>query len=40
MKQMNINMYGTLLSINSNSLKIKFDDLLNTLNDQLNASRN
>jgi hypothetical protein len=39
MKQMNINMYGTLLSINSNSLIIKFDDLLNTLNDKLNASR-
>jgi hypothetical protein len=39
MMQLNFNMYGTPLSINSNSLNIKFDDLLNTLNDQLNASR-
>ena len=39
MMQMNFNMYGTPLSITSNSLKIKFDELLNILNDNLNASR-
>jgi hypothetical protein len=39
MMQMNLNMYGTPLSITSNSLQIKFDELLNILNDHLNASR-
>lgn len=39
MMQMNFNMYGTPLSITSNSLQIKFDELLNILNDHLNASR-
>jgi hypothetical protein len=39
MMQMNLNMYGTPLSITSNSLQIKFDELLNILNNHLNASR-
>lgn len=39
MMQMNFNMYGTPLSITSNSLKIKFDELLNILNDRLQDSR-
>ena len=39
MMQMNFSMYGTPLSITSNALQIKFDELLNTLNDHLNASR-
>ncbi len=39
MMQMNLNMYETPLSITSNSLQIKFDELLNILNDHLNASR-
>jgi hypothetical protein len=39
MMQMNLNMYGTPLSITSNSLQIKFDELLNILNDHLNANR-
>ena len=39
MMQMNFNMYATSLSITSNSLQIKFDQLLNILNDHLNASR-
>ncbi len=39
MMQMNFSMYGTPLSIISNSLQIKFDELLNILNDHLNASR-
>jgi len=39
MMQMNLNMYGTPLSITSNSLQIKFDQLLKILNDQLNTSR-
>jgi hypothetical protein len=39
MMQLNYNMYGTPLSIASNSLKIKFDDLLNILNDQLKANQ-
>lgn len=39
MMQMNFNMYGTPLSITSNSLQIKFDELLNNLNDHLKASR-
>ena len=39
MMQMNFNMYETPLSITSNSLQIKFDELLNILNDHLNASR-
>lgn len=39
MMQMNFNMYKTPLSITSNSLQIKFDELLNILNDFLNASR-
>lgn len=39
MMQMNYKMYGTPLSITSNSLKIKFDELLNILNDRLQDSR-
>jgi hypothetical protein len=39
MMQMNFNMYETPLSITSNSLQIKFGELLNILNDHLNASR-
>ncbi len=39
MMQMNFNMYGTPLSITSNSLQIKFDELLNVLNNHLKASR-
>ena len=39
MMQMNFNMFGTPLSITSNTLQIKFDELLNILNDYLNASR-
>jgi hypothetical protein len=39
MMQMNFSMYGTPLSITSNALQIKFDELLNILNDHLNASR-
>lgn len=39
MMQMNFSMYGTPLSITSNALQIKFDELLNVLNDHLNASR-
>ena len=39
MMQMNFNMYGTPLSISSNSLQIKFDELLNVLNNHLNKSR-
>ena len=39
MMQMNFNMYGTPLSITSNALQIKFDELLNILNDHLNTSR-
>lgn len=39
MMQLNFNMYGTPLSITSNSLKIDFDDLFKILNDQLNESR-
>lgn len=39
MMQINFNMYGTPLSITSNSLKIKFDELLQILNDQLQESR-
>ena len=37
--QMNFNMYGAPLSITSNSLQIKFDELLNILNNHLNTSR-
>ncbi|HJV79049.1 MAG TPA: STM3941 family protein [Paludibacter sp.] len=37
--QMNFNMYGSPLSITTNALQIKFDELLNILNDHLNASR-
>ena len=37
--QMNFNMYGTPLSITSNSLKIKFEELLNILNDRFDISR-
>src|SRR3989344_2889943 len=37
--QINMNKYGTPLSITSNTLKIKFDELLNILNNHLNASR-
>jgi hypothetical protein len=39
MMQMNLNMYGTPLSITSNSLKIKFEELLNILNERLQDSR-
>ncbi len=39
MFQMNFKMYGTPLSITSTSLKIKFDELLNILKDELKASR-
>lgn len=39
MMQMNLNMYGTPLSISSNSLQIKFDDLHKILTDKLVASR-
>jgi hypothetical protein len=38
MMKMNFNMYGTPLSITSNSLQIKFDELLNILNNHLNKS--
>lgn len=37
--QMSMNMYGTPFGISSNALQIKFDELLNILNDRLNASR-
>lgn len=37
--QFNFKMYGTPLSITSNSLQIKFDELLKILNERLNASR-
>jgi hypothetical protein len=37
--QMNFNMYGTPLSITSNALEINFEELLNILNNHLNASR-
>ena len=37
--QMNFNSYGTPLSITSNSLQIQFDELLNLLHQNLNASR-
>jgi hypothetical protein len=33
--QMNLNMYGTPLSITANSLQIKFDDLLNMISQKL-----
>lgn len=39
MMQINFNMYETPLSITSNTLQIKFDELLRILNDYLNASR-
>lgn len=39
MMQLNLKMYGTPLSITSNSLKIKFEELVKILNDRLNASR-
>ena len=39
MMQMNFNMYGTPLSITSNSLKITFDELHNILKEHLNTSR-
>jgi hypothetical protein len=39
MMKMNFNMYGTPLSITANSLQIKFDELLNILNNHLNKSR-
>ena len=38
MMQMNLSMYETPLCITSNSLQIKFDDLLNILNNHLNNS--
>ena len=37
--QTNMNLYGAPLSITSNALKIKFDELLNILNGHLNANR-
>ena len=37
--EMNFNMYATPLSITSNALQIKFDDLFHILNDHLTASR-
>ena len=39
MMQLNYKMYGTPLSITSNGLKISFDELLSTLTDKLNATR-
>jgi len=39
MMQMNFNMYGTPLSISSNSLNIKFDELIKILSNQLQESR-
>ena len=39
MMQMNFNMYGTPLSITSNSLKIEFNELINILHDQFQVSR-
>lgn len=39
MMQMNYKMYGTPLSITSNSLKISFDELISTLNDRLKEVR-
>ena len=39
MMQLNFNMYETPLSITSNSLQIKFDELLNILNQYLSTSR-
>lgn len=39
MMQMNFNMYGTPLSITSNSLKIEFDELINILHDQFKVNR-
>ena len=39
MMQMNFNMYGTPLSITSNSLKITFDGLHNILKERLSQSR-
>lgn len=37
--QMNFNIYGTPLSITSNSLQIKFEELLHILNDRLNKTK-
>lgn len=37
--QMNFNMYGTPLSISSNTLQIKFNDLVDILNDRLKMSK-
>ena len=39
MMQLNYKMYGTPLSITSNGLTISFDELLSTLTDKLNATR-
>lgn len=39
MMQMNFNMYGTPLSISTNSLKIKSDELLKILSDKLNERK-
>ena len=39
MMQMNFNMYGTPLSITSNSLKIEFNELINILHDQFQVNR-
>jgi hypothetical protein len=39
MLKINLNMYGTPLSITSNTLKINFDELINILYNELGASR-
>ena len=39
MMQMNFNMYGTPLSITSNSLKIEFNELISILQDQFQLNR-
>ena len=39
MMQMNFNIYGTPLSITSNSLNIEFNDLINILHDQFQLNR-
>lgn len=37
--QMNMNLYGVPVSISSNSLQIKFDDLLSLINEYWNANK-
>lgn len=39
MMQMNFKMYGTPLSITSNTLQIEFDELLNILEERINSNR-